>query len=88
VTSEGHVYARFHRALERRALWAAEDAAREMPQLSIDDALRLVHMYAEIGSPKFEKAAMRWLERYLTETSPTLHEFAKAVESLATRSEW
>jgi hypothetical protein len=31
--------------------------------------VQLVHLYAERGSPKYEKAAMRWLERYLTEGS-------------------
>ena len=33
------------------------------PNLPLEDALQLVHLYAERGSPKFEKAAMRWLER-------------------------
>jgi hypothetical protein len=49
----------------------AEDAARELPNLSLEDALQLVKLYAERGSPKYEKAAIRWLERYLTEGSPT-----------------
>jgi hypothetical protein len=53
------------------ALWMAEDAARELPNLPLGDAL-LVHLYAERGSPKYEKAAMRWLERYLAEGSPRL----------------
>lgn len=65
------------RAIERRALWAAEDAARELPNLPLEDALQLVHLYAERGSPKYEKAAMRWLERYLTESSPRLQHFAE-----------
>ena len=50
----------------------AEDAARELPNLSFEDALQLVHLYAERGSPKFERAALRWLERYLSEGSPRL----------------
>lgn len=29
VTAEAHAHARFRRAIERRALWMAEDAARE-----------------------------------------------------------
>ena len=87
VTSEGHAYARFQRALEHRALWAAEDAAREMPQLSLRDALRLVHLYADRGSPKFEAAAQRWLCRYLEEASPRLVDVAKAATSLAKRAE-
>ena len=45
----------------------AEDAARELSNLPLEDALQLVHLYAEQGSPKYEKAAMRWPERYLTE---------------------
>jgi hypothetical protein len=65
VTSEGHAYARSRRA-ERRALWMAEDAVREMSELPLEDALQLVHLYAERGSPKYERAAMRWLERYLS----------------------
>jgi hypothetical protein len=64
-------------------LWAAEDAARELPNLPLEDALQLVRLYADRGSPKFEKAAMRWLARYLGESSPTLENFAKIVGSLA-----
>jgi hypothetical protein len=84
VTAEGHAYARFQRALEHRALWAAEDAAREL-QLSLHDALQLVHLYAHRGSPKFERAARRWLVRYLTEGSPSLKDVANVTASLARR---
>ena len=59
VTAEAHAHARFRRAIERRALWMAEDAARELPNLSLEDTLRLVHLYAERGSPKYEHAALR-----------------------------
>ena len=34
-------------------------------------------VYAEKQSPKFERAAMKWLRRYLAEKEPTLREFAK-----------
>ena len=37
-----------------------------LPNLPLEDALQLVHLYAERGSPKYEKAALRWRERYLT----------------------
>jgi hypothetical protein len=47
--------------------------------------LQLVHLCAERGSPKFEKAAMRWLERYLVEGSPRLQHFAEITASLANR---
>jgi hypothetical protein len=55
------------------ALWQAEDA------------LQLVHLYAERGSPKYEKAARRWLERYLTEGTPRLQHFAEVAADLASR---
>jgi hypothetical protein len=50
----------------------AEDAARELPNLPLEDVLLLVHPYAEKQSPKYGKAALRWLERYLAEGSPRL----------------
>ena len=36
----------------------AEDAARELPNLPLEDALQLVWLYAERGSPKYERAAL------------------------------
>ena len=86
VTAEAHAHARFRRAIERRALWAAEDAARELRNLSLEDALELVRLYAERRSPKYKKAALRWLERYLAEGSPRLRHFAEVTANLA-RSE-
>jgi hypothetical protein len=67
----------------RRALWMAEDAARELPNLSLEDALQLVKLYGEKESPKFERAALRWLERYLSEGSPRLQRFAEIAASMA-----
>jgi hypothetical protein len=85
VTAEAHAHVRFKRAIERGALWAAEDAARELPNLPLEDALQLVYLYAERGSPKFEKAALRLLERSLTEGSPRLQQFADTTVALARR---
>jgi len=87
LTAEPHAYVRFQRAIERRALWLAEDAARELPKLSLPDALQLVHLYAERGSPKFEPAARRWLVRYLSEGTPSLKDVAKVTASLAKRDD-
>ena len=63
----------------------AEDAARELPNLPLEDALQLVYLYAERGSPKYEKAALRWLERFLCEGSPRLRHFAEIAGELAKR---
>ncbi len=65
--------------------WPRE-AARGLPNLSLQDALQLVHLYAERGSPKFEPAAMRWLKRYLTEGEPRLQHFAEIVAGFASRN--
>ncbi|MFN0153341.1 MAG: hypothetical protein ACKVUT_03090 [Gaiella sp.] len=85
MTSEGSAYARFRRALERRNLAAAEDAARELGTVTLDDALQLVHLYAERRSSKYDRAATRWLTRYLVETSPTLRDAAMVAATLAER---
>jgi len=86
MTAQPNAHIRFRRAIERRALWMAEDAARELPNPSLEHALMLVHLYAEVGSPKYEKAALRWLERYLAEQEPSLASFAETVQSLAARA--
>jgi hypothetical protein len=85
--AQPHANVPFRRAIERRALWAAEDPARELPNLPLEDALQLVHVDAERGSPKYKKAAMRWLERYLAESEPTLVPFARLSSGQAKRAD-
>jgi hypothetical protein len=52
-----------------------------MPQLSLRDALHLVPPSGERGSPKFERAAVKWLPRHLGEGSPE-PDVAKVVAGL------
>ena len=85
MTAQPYANVRFRRAIERRVLWMAEDAARELPNLPLQNALQLVHLYAERGSPKNERAALRWLERYLAEGEPRLRHFAEVTTELARR---
>jgi hypothetical protein len=87
LTAQPNAHVRFRRAIERRALWMAEDAARELPNLPLEDALQLVHLYAERGSPKFDPAARRWLVRYLTEGTPSMRDVAKVTASLAKQAD-
>jgi hypothetical protein len=76
------------RALDRGNVWVAEAVAHDLPRpLALEDALRLVHLYADKQSPKFERAAMRWLRRYLNEASPELSDVAKVVAELNQRRE-
>ena len=51
----------------------------------LKDLLKLVYLYAEKESPKYEKATMKFLRRYLEEKEPTLKSFAKVVRELEQR---
>ena len=62
----------------------AEDAARELEQLSLEDALWLVTLYARKGDPKFERAAVRWLGRLAIEGQAIdLHVLLVAVAAMS-----
>ena len=43
-----------------------------MQNVTLAEALDLVCLYAEVEPAKFEKAALRWHARYVSESSPTL----------------
>jgi hypothetical protein len=63
VTSEGSAHGWFQRAIEARNVIAAEAAARELGQLTLQDALLLVGLYADKDARRFERAAIRWHAR-------------------------
>jgi hypothetical protein len=67
MTAQGHPRAIFSRAIERGNLVAAEASAREVGNLTLEEALRLLFLYAEKDPTKYERAAVRWLVRYLAE---------------------
>ena len=82
MTSQGTAHARFQRAIQRRQLNAAEMAAREMGGLSLQEALLLCDLLAELNPPRFQRAAVRWLQRFIEERSPPLAEVALAASAL------
>ena len=67
MTAQGHPRAIFNRAVERGNLVVAEATARELGKLSLEEGLGLLFLYAEKEPIKFERAALRWLARYVTE---------------------
>jgi hypothetical protein len=77
VTSEGHPGARLQRALAAGNLPAAEQAAFELPFIPLVDARALVDLYAEKGDRKFERAALKYLRRYMDEANPSLADVAQ-----------
>ena len=58
-------------------------AAREMGTLSLADALSLCELLANSDPAGYERAALRWLERFIDERLPPLTEVALAASALA-----
>ena len=85
VTSEGHPGARLQRALAAGNLIAAEQAAFEVAFIPLAQARLLVELYAEKGDSKYERAALKYLTRYLDEEKPSLTDFAQVAALLAER---
>ena len=65
---------------------AAEQAAFELAFIPLDDARALVELYAEKGDRKYERAALKYLARYLNESKPSLADVAQVAASLAERA--
>jgi hypothetical protein len=82
MTSQGTAHGRFQRAIHRRHLQAAETAAREMGGLSLADALSLCELLAATDPKRYERAASRWLQRFIDERLPPLTEVALAASAL------
>jgi hypothetical protein len=58
-------------------------AAREMGGLSFADALLLCDLLANADPARYERAALRWLQRFIDERLPPLTEVALAASALA-----
>jgi hypothetical protein len=83
LTAQGSPRTRFRRAIEGRWVFHAELAAREAGNLTLTEALELVCLYAEAEPAKFEKAALRWHARFVTESAPSLLRAQIALAALA-----
>jgi hypothetical protein len=83
MTSQGTAHGRFQRAIHRGHVQTAEMAAREMGSLSLADALQLCELLAKTDPARHERAALRWLGRFIEERLPPLTEVALAASALA-----
>jgi hypothetical protein len=86
VTSEGHPGAIFQRAVRAGNLVEVESILTDMRFVPLTHARALVELYAQHGSPKSEKAALKYLGRYLSETEPSLADVAQLAGVLAERA--
>jgi hypothetical protein len=86
VTSDGNPYARFRRALETGNETLITTAARELPKVALDDALRICLVLRGGDPDRYERAAVRWLGRFALEareaTIADLRLAAGALDSL------
>jgi hypothetical protein len=83
MTSQGTAHGRFQRAIHRRHIQAAEMAAREVGGLSLAEAVLLCELLANADPTRYERAALRWLQRFIDERLPPLSEVALAACALA-----
>ena len=67
MTSDGNPYARFRRALTTGNEAIVLAAARELPQIALDDALRICLVLRGGDAERYERAAVRWLGRFALE---------------------
>jgi hypothetical protein len=90
VTSDGSPYARFRRALETGNELLVLSAARELPQVALDDALRICLVLRDGDRRRYERAAVRWLGRFALEARVVsirdLRAAAAALDALPTRA--
>ncbi len=63
MSIKGSPYARFVRALDLGKLTLVYAAAAELPQLNLDDGLRVLVLMAEQDRARFDRAAVRWVAR-------------------------
>jgi hypothetical protein len=83
MTLQGTAHGRVQRAIHRRHVETAEMAAREMGGLSLADALALCELLANVDPARYERAALRWMQRFIDERLPPLTEVALAASALA-----
>ena len=69
MTSQGTASGRFARAIERRNLFQAELALRELGRPSLLVALDYLELLADVRSDKFNRAAVRWHGRLELESA-------------------
>jgi hypothetical protein len=67
VSTQASLYADFRRGLRNRNLPFAESAARQLGQLSVEDALDYCCLLAERDPARYERAALRWHARLVAE---------------------
>lgn len=85
MTSQGHAYTRFRRALEQaRSPTLIRAAAAELPgPVPLDDALELCLTFLELEPQTFDAAASRWAARLILERRLGIADAQLAISAIA-----
>ncbi len=88
MTSDGNPYTRFRRALDTGSEALVTAAARELPRIALDDALRICLVLRGGDPERYERAAVRWLGRFALEAREvTIDDLRLAADALDTLPE-
>jgi hypothetical protein len=83
VTSDGSAYTRFRRALETGNELLVVSAARELPRIALNDALRICLVLRKGDPDRYDRAAVRWLGRFALEGQKvTIRDLRSAADAL------
>ena len=83
MTSDGSPYSRFRRALQTGNELLVLTAARELPKIALDDALRICLVLRDGDPDRYDRAAVRWLGRFALEgRAVTIRDLRVAAEAL------
>jgi hypothetical protein len=74
----GTRYGEFHTALRTDSFELAREVARDLPKITLSDALNLTLLADRKKPDRFEEMARRWLARLLVERNPSLDQMAWA----------
>src|SRR5256885_3852160 len=83
MTSQGTAHRKIRARGEPRARPGRGDGRAGDGGLSLADALALCELLARADPARYERAALRWLERFIEERLPPLTEVALAASALA-----
>jgi hypothetical protein len=85
LTSQGHAYTRFRRALEqRRSATMIRAAAAKLPTIQLDDALEICLALLELEPQTFEHTAARWAARLILERRLPIDDAQLAISAINT----
>ena len=83
MSKQGTPYGRFLRALDSGNEVLILSAARELPRVALNDALRICLVLRDGDPDRYERAAVRWLGRFALEARDvTVNAIRGAAEAL------